>query len=242
MILTIFITTAVIAYLLGSVNSSIIMSKLVFHADIRNSGSGNAGATNMLRTYGKKAGVFTLVGDMLKGLIAVLIGVLAERIIFWHTDPQSVYETGLSTLQFAFVFGKPQNNAILKYLVPAIPYAAGFFVMVGHIFPVFFKFRGGKGVATAAAVILSFDWRIGVAVISAALIVMAVSKYVSLGSVIGAAAYPLITLGVLISSYSYKNLLHFVFALLIAALCIIKHISNIKRLMRGEENKLGKHE
>lgn len=240
MILTAFIVLIVFSYLLGSINTSLVLSKFVFRSDIRNSGSGNAGATNMLRTYGKGAGVLTLAGDMLKGVVAVFVGVLIERIFVWNTVPQELLSPeAVSVYGIPMVFGREENLYIVRYLLPVFPYAAGLFVMIGHIFPVFFKFRGGKGVATAAAVILSLNWSAGLAILALALIIMAVSRYVSLGSVIAAAAYPLIVLGILISNFEYENIVHFIFALLVGGLCILKHSANIKRLVKGEENKLG---
>jgi len=240
------IADIIIAYLLGSINSSIILSKFVFKADdIRNSGSGNAGATNMLRTYGKKAGIFTLIGDMLKGIIAVFVGVGFQLFIQKYTNPAEIYSgMGMGAVAGAesvsvFLFGQPVGNVkLLIYIVPLFKYIAGFFVMLGHIFPVFFRFKGGKGVATAAAVVLSLDMKTGIVVIVLAVIVMAVSRYVSFGSVIGAASYPLIIIGTVINEFEYDKLAHMIFAILIAAICILKHSENIKRLKNGEENKL----
>ncbi len=236
MLLTAFILLIIAAYLIGSINTSIILTKFVFHTDdIRNSGSGNAGATNMLRTHGKKAGAYTLAGDMLKGVIAVLLGVLLQK-LFLH-----IYDVGPQAAAFDMeVLSENAYRTDTKlFLLLAFPYAAGLFVIIGHIFPVFFKFRGGKGVATSAAVILALHCHIGFAVIAVALIVMIISRYVSLGSIIGAASYPLISLGFFIAKPYYTNLIAFVFAILTAALCIAKHSSNIKRLLKGEENKLG---
>lgn len=240
MILTAFIVLIIFSYLIGSVNTSLVLSKFVFRSDIRNSGSGNAGATNMLRTHGKGAGALTLAGDMLKGVIAVFAGVLLERIFVWNTVPRELVMPGAAAFYgVPMVFGREESLNIVRYLLPVFPYAAGLFVMIGHIFPVFFRFRGGKGVATAAAVILSLDWKVGVAVLAIALITMAVSRYVSLGSIFGAAAYPLIVLGILLSNFEYENIVHLIFAVVVGGLCILKHSANIKRLIRGEENKLG---
>lgn len=241
MILNAFIILIIFSYLFGSINTSLVLSKFVFRSDIRNSGSGNAGATNMLRTHGKGAGAITLAGDMLKGVIAVFVGVLLERIFVWNTVPQDIVSS--AAVSFAgtpAVFGRDTDINMIRYLLPVFPYAAGFFVMIGHIFPVFFKFRGGKGVATAAAVILSLDWKVGLVILALALIVMAVSGYVSLGSITAAAAYPLIVLGILIGNFEYRNIVHIIFAVLVGGMCILKHSANIKRLIKGEENKLKK--
>ena len=118
-----YIIIAVIAYLIGSINFSIILSKRMAGFDIREKGSGNAGTTNMLRAVGKKAAVITLICDILKGVVSILIAVLAGKIV------------------------KNLDNALLVQL-------AGIFVIIGHTFPVFFKFKGGKGIATALGVLL----------------------------------------------------------------------------------------
>lgn len=125
-----YIIIAVIAYLIGSINFSIILSKRMAGFDIREKGSGNAGTTNMLRAVGKKAAVITLICDILKGVVSILIAVLAGKIV------------------------KNLDNALLVQL-------AGIFVIIGHTFPVFFKFKGGKGIATALGVLLMINWQIG---------------------------------------------------------------------------------
>ena len=124
-----YIIIAVIAYLIGSINFSIILSKRMAGFDIREKGSGNAGTTNMLRAVGKKAAVITLICDILKGVVSILIAVLAGKIV------------------------KNLDNALLVQL-------AGIFVIIGHTFPVFFKFKGGKGIATALGVLLMINWQI----------------------------------------------------------------------------------
>ena len=149
------IAVAVIAYLIGSINSSILISKAVTGKDIRTSGSGNAGATNMLRTMGKKYAVITLVIDILKGVVALLLAKLAINL-------------GAYT---------------------SATYIAGVAVVLGHNFPVFFGFKGGKGVATSLGVVLLLDWKIGLITLVVALAIMAISKYVSLGSITAAVVF-----------------------------------------------------
>ena len=136
------IAAAAAAYLIGSINSSILISRIVSGKDIRESGSGNAGATNMLRTMGKKYAVITLVIDILKGVAAVLAARLTAGI------------------------GMPEYAA----------YVAGVCVVLGHNFPVFFGFKGGKGVATSLGVVLVLDWQVGVIVLVTALLIMALSR------------------------------------------------------------------
>ena len=197
------IISAVAAYLIGSINSSILISRIVSGKDIRESGSGNAGATNMLRTMGKKYAVITLIIDILKGVVAVLIARLAAR--------YGGIEWGI--------------------------YAAGALVCIGHCYPVFFGFKGGKGVATSLGVVLVLDWKIGLIVAAAAIIIMALTKYVSLGSVIGGAAF---VVAEVIKGAAEGSLfsLQTLCAAIIGILLIARHHANIKRLINGTENKL----
>ena len=197
------IVMAVAAYLIGSVNSSILISRMVSGRDIRKSGSGNAGATNMLRTMGKKYAVITLIIDILKGVIAVLI---AKR---WGS---------------AFI--------------PQMPYIAGVFVVLGHNFPVFFGFKGGKGVATSLGVLLMLDWKIGLIVLAFALAVMAVTRYVSLGSILAAVLFAIIEM-VIMSIYDEFDIIKTVCVIVLAGLLVARHHANIGRLFSGTENKLG---
>lgn len=194
------IGTIIIAYLIGSINSSILISKAVSGKDIRESGSGNAGATNMLRTMGKKYAVITLILDILKGVVAVLVAKLS-------------------------VIGGGYDWSI---------YAAGLAVIVGHCFPVFFGFKGGKGVATGFGVLLMWNWQTGLIVLVVALIIMAITRYVSLGSVIAAVLFAVIE-GVKLR----ENIPALICVIVVAALLVWNHRANIVRLAKGEENKLG---
>ena len=202
MTITFALLSVIIAYLLGSVNSAIIISRLVSGKDIRNSGSGNAGATNVLRSVGKGAAIATMLFDVLKGVFAVLIGgALANAV---SVPPQ----------YFAMV--------------------SGIAVILGHNYPVYFGFKGGKGIATSAAVIMTMDWKIGVALLIIALTIMAISKYVSLGSIVASALFPIAALIVHSGDWTF-----FMFALAVGVLAIYKHKENIKRLINGTESKLG---
>ncbi len=196
------ILIAIISYLLGSVNFSIILSRKIENEDIRESGSGNAGSTNMLRTYGKGIAIATMIGDMLK--VAVAIGI--AHLIFGN----ELYS---------------KNEILIKSF-------AGFFCVLGHIFPVFFKFKGGKGVATAGGMVLLIDWRIGLILLAIFLITVAITRWVSLGSIIMAALYPVLTY------IFYKDLILTVIAVVFAVIIIYKHKSNIKKIVNGTENKL----
>lgn len=219
MLYVLMLLVAVIAYLLGSISSSILISKKIAGVDIRTEGSGNAGTTNMLRMHGKKAAGLTLLFDVLKGVIAVLIAMLVDWCALKFVDR--------STLTYF------ENT----YLLGNLNYIAGFFVVLGHDFPLFFGFRGGKGIATSLGVILIFDWKIGLIVLVVSVLIMLISRYVSLGSVIGAVVYPCAVLAFMAGSGSF-NATYVVVAALLGVIAIIKHYKNIKRLFNGTENKL----
>lgn len=209
------VLVALVAYLVGSVSGAILISKAMGAGDIRNEGSKNAGTTNMLRIHGKKAAVLTLIIDILKGVFAVLIGIVIDY--------------------FVIKSGEYQNST--NVLVDSMKYVASVFVVLGHDFPIYFGFRGGKGVATAIGAILMLDWKIGLILIVASIIIMAVSRYVSLGSVIGAFVYPFIVLAFMLGKNSF-SISYFVSSIVLALLVILKHHTNIKRLVNGNENKL----
>ncbi len=187
----------IIAYLLGSVNTSIIVGKIMSGEDIRKYGSGNAGATNTLRTFGKLAAILVVIGDVLKAVIAILIAKL------------------LCDEEYAL-------------------YIASVCVILGHNFPVFFGFKGGKGIVVSAVACLFTDWKIGILVIVISLLIMIISKYVSLGSVLGACF--MIVLGLIIRRPF--DIEYTIFSVVVAFLAIIMHRQNIVRLIKGTENKL----
>lgn len=213
--------TALFAYLLGSINTSIILSKSIYGSDIRSSGSGNAGATNMLRTHGKGIAIATLICDVLKGTIAVVIASCVELAI----DPGA---SG-STLSSAELF-----------LCQNLKYIAGVFAVLGHDFPIFFGFRGGKGVATSLGVVLALNWQVGLILCAVALIIMICSRYVSLGSITAAGLYPFILFTYLLAGDAKieESLGYILMSFILAFLLIGKHHSNIKKLLSGSENKL----
>ena len=208
--------TALVSYLIGSISGAVTISKTLYGDDVRKYGSNNAGATNMLRVYGKKAVLMTLVIDILKGIVAVGIGVLID-VVVKDNSAFSAFES--------------------KYLLGSIKYIAGLFVILGHDYPIFFGFKGGKGVATSLGAVMMFDWRAGLIVLVAALVIMIMTKYVSLGSVIAAVIYPCITIAFMIARHSL-DIVHFIVSLLLALLIVCKHKENIERLKNGTENKL----
>lgn len=216
--IVLIVLTCVIAYLAGSVNSSIILSKALSGKDIRESGSGNAGATNMLRTYGKKLAVITLILDVLKGCIGVWIGML------------------ISHLAGIYLTGDSYNNSM--HVFPYLKLCGGFFVSLGHNYPVFFKFKGGKGVATSLGVLLALNWIVGLVVFVLTIGIMALTKYVSFGSIMSSLIY-LCTDLVRMYIVNDFDIIYIVFDILLGAMLVFRHKENIKRLLSGTENKLG---
>ena len=204
----------VIPYLLGSINFGVIISQKQYHDDVRTHGSGNAGATNMLRTYGVKAAVFTMLGDMLKAVIAVGLGYLIVGTNVQSTDP----DTG-ELLRYKDQFGAA---------------IAGFFVMMGHMFPIYFKFKGGKGVATSAMVILLISPITCLFCFIIFMIIVLGTKYVSLASIMGLIFYPII-----LSAFSGgQNPTACIMAVLMALAVLFMHRENIKRLRDKTERKI----
>lgn len=189
-----FIISAIFAYLLGSISCAVLVAKWFNLPDPRTQGSGNPGATNMLRVGGKKAAIIVLVGDAFKGLLAVLIGRLLGAEGFW---------LGM----------------------------VGLIAVVGHIYPVFFKFKGGKGVATAAGVLFGLSFIVAIVTLITWVVVAAVSRYSSLASLLSAGLAPIYLL--IGGHFAY-----FIPMVLVTVLIAWKHSANIERLRSGVENKL----
>ena len=207
----------VIPYLLGSLNVGVMISQKHYTDDIRTHGSGNAGATNMLRTFGTKAALLTMAGDMLKAAVAVGLGYLIVGVNAQVTD-----EAGMT-------------YRMVDQIGAAI---AGLFVMLGHMFPIFFKFKGGKGVSTSAMVILMIS-PISFAVCALVFIIIVVgTRYVSLGSVMGMIFYPII-LNAFSRTYDPpRNSTACMISVLMAVLVVYMHRENLKRIMAGNESKI----
>ena len=206
------ILTAIIAYLLGSISFSIIFTKKFAGFDVRQKGSGNAGSTNVLRTAGKKPAILTLICDVLKGVVAVLV---------------------------AFLMGKIFNFSVSDsaFLIQI----AGILVVIGHTFPIFFGFKGGKGVATALGVLLITNWQIGLICLVFALVLMAITRIVALGSIAAAILFPVlcffITNNYLVGDSSTR-ITYLIFGIIMALIVIFNHRSNIQRMASGTENRL----
>lgn len=203
---------AIVSYLLGSINPSIILSKLLGKGDIRTQGSGNAGTTNTLRVLGKGPAALVLLVDVLKAVIAVLLGKWIATM-----GNYSVEE-----------FAKLHDYALM---------ASGLGVIIGHNWPIYYGFKGGKGVAASLGVLLAIEWKIGVICFVFALILMIASRMVSLGSISSAILYPVLVF--LLPGTAFNNKwLYLGFALILAIFVLFRHRSNIKRLLSGTENKL----
>ena len=199
----------VVPYLLGSVNFAVVFSRALHHDDVREHGSGNAGSTNMLRTYGVKAAVFTLLCDILKGAISALLGLLILP-----------YYTGFA-------------------------YIAALCCMLGHAFPIYYGFKGGKCVATFAGALLVLNPLVWILLLLTFVLVVYISRYVSLGSVICAAAFPLLSNIMPFITITTENgavaavpPAGIIAALLMGVLIIVLHRQNIVRLWQGKESKI----
>ena len=198
------------SYLSGSINSAIIISKVMYRDDIRNHGSGNAGLTNMIRTYGIKAAALTLIGDILKVVIALLL-------------------TG-------FLFGFYYNKGLCWN---EMCYLSGFFCITGHIKPVFYRFKGGKGVLCTFAMLAVLAPAVFAVLLILFVILVAMTKYISLGSIVCAAFLPILMQGymeVFAGEGSYNPMI-MVLCIVLAFIVVFSHRDNIKRLLKGEENK-----
>lgn len=189
------VISVILGYLIGSINSAVIISKVFYKKDIRKMGSGNAGTTNVLRSLGKKAAAFTFLGDFAKGIIAALIGSLLYD------------ELGLVL--------------------------AGGAAVLGHNWPVYFGFKGGKGVLTSFSVLLICSPLPALIALLFFILIVALTRYVSLGSILAAIV-------VVIATFFMSGLTYtFYLTIFISLLVIFRHMSNIKRLIKGTESKLG---
>ncbi|MCX7711898.1 MAG: glycerol-3-phosphate 1-O-acyltransferase PlsY [Clostridia bacterium] len=188
------VVVALIGYLMGSANTSIIVGKF-YGIDVRLHGSGNAGATNTLRTLGKGAAALVGIGDVLKGVLSCLIGMFIAG------------DIGLML--------------------------GGLAAVIGHNWPVYFGFKGGKGIFTSFSVVLMMDWKLGLMLLGVFIIIVAVTRYISLGSMICSALFPVI-------GFLFKKPLEFVvFAAILAVLAVVRHRGNIQRILNGTESKFG---
>lgn len=205
----VYIVSAVDAYLLGSVSFSVIVTKRFAGMDVRTHGSGNAGATNVLRTAGKFPALLAFIGDFLKCVAAILIAMVLAN-----------------------------AGGLDGELRECLKYVAGISCMAGHIFPIYFGFKGGKGVTTAAAIMLLLDWRCFLIAITIFAVLVAATRYVSFGSVCAAASLPLTTLGFQLAEHQQYAVVNTILVSCITGIIVVKHRANIVRLANGTETKL----
>lgn len=206
-----YIIMGMIAYLIGSINFSILISKKKAGFDIRDKGSGNAGTTNMLRTLGAGAAVITLILDILKGVVSVWLAVFMNFILT---------KSGVSDV----------SAAILVQV-------AGIFVILGHTFPIYYGFKGGKGVATSLGILLVTNWHIGLICLVFALVLIATTRMVSVGALGAALLFPVLTLLTDASNFIEPGN-YMIYSICIAIIVCFNHRTNIQRLMNGTENKI----
>ena len=201
------VITAIISYLIGSINFSVILSKKIAGFDVREKGSGNAGSTNMLRSVGKKAATLTLICDILKGVVAILIAML----IGWIFNVE--------------------NKSLLVQI-------SGIAVVIGHTFPIFFGFKGGKGVATSLGILIMTNWQIGLICLVFGIVLIILTRMVSLGSCTAAVLFPVLTLFITENYIVTQGSGYFIYSIILAVIVLFNHRSNIKRILEGKENKI----
>lgn len=192
-----------IAYLLGSIPTAVWLSKFVYNKDIREFGSGNAGATNTFRVLGKGPGVFVMIVDMLKGFTAVKLAYLS-------------------------------NYAFNTEMFVSLQVFLGIAAVLGHIFPIYAGFRGGKGIATLFGMILGIQYIIAVLLIGVFIVILLLTRYVSLSSILASIALPILVL----YAYNEPELSYRIFSISVAFLVLLTHHKNIGRLLEGNESKI----
>lgn len=208
-----------ISYLLGSVNWAILITRWFVHKDIRTIGSGNAGATNVLRSQGTVPALLTTAGDLAKSMLATWFG--GWLLAHFHLA-QATMDAQTLTL-----IGR---------------YVAGLCCVIGHVLPLFYRFRGGKGVLATLGMFLVADWRVALMCLTLFVAIVAISRLVSLGSVvaIGYGPLPVLILHVWVDAMCVPMVIFtMAMTVAVAAIIVIKHADNIKRLSKGEERRIG---
>lgn len=202
------VAMAVIAYFCGCFNGAVIVSKYILHDDVRTHGSGNAGLTNFFRTFGGPLTLVVILCDVLKAVVAILVGVAIARNFIVDDTPVLI---------------------LAKYW-------SALFCLLGHIFPCMFGFKGGKGILSGGTIAIMIDWRVALLVWGGFLILVALTRYVSLGSVFAAAGFPFGTW-----FFVSHDVVIMALAICLGALVIYMHRGNIQRLLKGKERKLSFH-
>lgn len=202
----------VICHLVGGIMFGVIISKLAVKDDVRQHGSGNAGATNMLRVFGLKAGVVTFVLDTVKCFAAMML------------------------CKYLIIIPASQGVAMNIFIEPTtVMYYCGFAALLGHSFPVLFKFKGGKAVAGSLGVLLCLDWQVALAVLLVFIVVVVLTRIVSLGSIMGALQFIILNYFLSAGLDLLPRLYIILWGIMIGGLVIVRHKENIGRLMKGEE-------
>lgn len=209
-----YILMAVVPYLLCSLNPAIIITKLKTGEDIRTLGSGNAGLTNTLRTQGKLAALLVLLFDVAKGVFSILL------------------------VRLAFFYIGGVDTAVLGNNMNYVAYLAGVFGVIGHTFPLYYKFKGGKGVLVTVSVLYAVDWVSASILLGLFFVIVLISRYVSLGSIIAGSLYPFCVLILSLHRNDPTAIGNFLSALAIAIMLVVMHRENIKRLRNKTEKKL----
>lgn len=203
------IIVAVVAYFCGCFNGAVIVSKYILRNDVRKHGSGNAGLTNFFRVFGGPLTAVVILTDVLKAVVAVLVGVYAIgscTVSFWTGD-----------------------------MVTLGKLWAGLFCLLGHAFPCMFDFKGGKGVLSGGTIALMVDWRVGLIAWGGFLLLVLLTRWVSLGSIWGGGCFPFAV------GFLYQDVLLIILALFCGGLLVVKHHANIKRILSGTESKFSLH-
>ena len=215
MFVLLVLIVAVPAYLLGSVNGAIIASKTLYRKDIRDYGSGNPGLTNFYRTFGKGGALIVVFIDVVKTIAPLLFG-------GWlFANFSEMFQT------FEWPFDVYFQQVLFGRVV------ASLFVVLGHCFPLFYKFAGGKGIMAIGAIVVVLDWRLALVAWGVFILITVLTRYVSLGSLLGC-----IALAVSMRILDIGGIPEFVVVIMIVVLVHIRHSANIKRLIKGEESKL----
>ncbi len=221
------VLSAVVAYLLGSVSFAILVTRAFTGTDIRSYGSGNAGATNVLRSQGKLPALLTFIGDLLKSMISVYIG-------GWLLQHLQLMPAAFGTTD-VLMYNLENLRLIGSYL-------AGVFCIIGHLYPVFFGFRGGKGVMTTLGMTLLLDWKTALVLLTVFTIVVLTTRMVSLGSILAGVVMPFSTyvIRTFVDRQEWPTVAFCTtVTAVIAVIVLIKHRENIRRIFQGTESKIG---
>ena len=213
-----FWIVAVISYFCGCFNGAVIVSKYILRDDVRNHGSGNAGLTNFYRTFGGPLTFVVILTDVLKAVVAILIAVK----IGGGYDPRIMPDF-------------PLDGATVAYYVVLFKYWAGLFCLLGHMFPCMFHFKGGKGILSGGTIAIMIDWRVALVAWGGFLILVLLTRYVSLGSSSTGVTVPISTWLV------YHDGILLLLSIIIGGLILWKHRGNIRRLIQGNESKFSLH-